>query len=131
MKLDASTNEEISACAARLSYFPTLNVNGITAKTDNDEHMATVLFDFWTLNAVQMHVWVEQSKVFEGGVFLKALWEYLKKHGRTLAIGVTPGDNMASLKLQASLGFVEKYRIVDGWAVGVDMVITEKRLTDE
>lgn len=129
MILVASTPNQIANCAMTLGYVPSLNVTGITA-LEGDRHLATVLFDYWTYTAVQMHIWVEDAKVFEENLLNGACWGYLKQHGRTLAIGVTPSDNAPSLKLQKGLGFVEKYRIKDGWSEGVDVVITEKRLTD-
>jgi hypothetical protein len=76
-------------------------------------------------------MWIENAKVLEHNALPNEVWKYLLENNRTLAIGVTPGDNTASLKLQHALGFVEKYRIVDGWARGIDMVISEKRLLPE
>ena len=67
---------------------------------------------------------------FKGGHFVRETWDYVRSTGRTLVIGVTPGDNEASLNFQFKLGFEMTHRIPDGWAKGVDMVITEKRLDD-
>ena len=130
MKLTASTNQEIAEAAANLSYFPTMNVNGITCRDDEGKLLGVVLFDFWTINAVQMHIWTSTPMAFRDKVFIDEAFGYIKKHGRTLAIAVTPGDNTASLNFQHALGFVERYRIKDGWAKGVDMCIAEKRLGD-
>lgn len=130
MKLTASSPAEIADCSIALSYVPSLNANGITCRDDDGEHLATLLFDFWTINAVQMHVWIPKAKALEGNLLINEAFEYVKKTGRGLVIGVTPGDNMTSLRFQHALGFVEKYRIVDGWAKGIDMCISEKRLTD-
>lgn len=131
MRLRASTPEDISNCSVKLSYVPSLNVGGITCVDDDDKHMATILFDYWTINSVQCHVWVEDSRVFQNNFLPGEAWKYLLENNRTLAIGVTPGDNTASLKLQHALGFVERYRIKDGWAKGVDMVISEKHLDEQ
>lgn len=131
MKFTASTPEEIAECSLRLSYVPSLNVGGITARDENGKHMATALFDFWTVNAVQMHIWIENPMVLREDIMPNTCWKYLLDNNRKLAFAVTPSDNTASLNLQFGLGFQEKYRIRDGWAVGVDMVITEKRLSDE
>lgn len=131
MKLTASNPREIADCSLALSYVPSLNANGITCRDDDGEHLATLLFDFWTINAVQIHIWIERPRALEGGDLIREAFDYVKKTGRGLVIGVTPGDNTASLRFQHALGFVEKYRIIDGWAKGVDMCISEKRLTDE
>lgn len=131
MKLTASSPAEIADCSIALSYVPSLNANGITCRDDDGNHMATLLFDFWTINAVQMHIWIERPKALEGGILVREAFDYVKKTGRGLVLGVTPGDNTLSLRFQHALGFVEKYRIVDGWAKGIDMVISEKRLLAE
>jgi len=131
MNLHASTPEEIAECSLRLSYVPSLNVGGITCRDYEGNHLATLLFDYWTVNAAQIHMWIEHPRALEHNFLPNEAWKYLRSHNRMLALGVTPGDNVASLKLQHALGFVEKYRIVDGWAKGVDMVISEKRLDDE
>jgi len=130
MRLRASTPDDISNCSVALSYIPSLNVGGITCVDDDGKHMATILFDYWTINAVQCHIWVENSRVFEKNFLPEEAWKYLRANNRMLAIGVTPGDNAASLKLQHALGFEERYRIKDGWDKGVDMVISEKRLDE-
>jgi len=130
MRLRASTPDDISNCSVALSYMPSLNVNGITAVDDNDKHMATILFDYWTVSAVQMHMWIENAMVLKNNFLPNECWRYLRENNKVLAIGVTPGDNAASLKLQHALGFEERYRIRDGWDKGVDMVISEKRLDE-
>lgn len=130
MKFTASTPKEIADCAIALRYFPSISANGITCTDDDGAHLATLLFDFWTINAVQMHMWIPHAKALSGGLVHEA-FNYVKKTGRGLVIGVTPGDNTLSLRFQHALGFIEKYRIVDGWAKGIDMVISEKRLTEE
>ena len=131
MKLTASNPAEIADCSIALSYVPSLNANGITCRSDEGEHLATLLFDFWTINAVQMHVWIQKPKALEGGTLVREAFDYVRKTGRGLVIGVTPGDNALSLRFQHALGFVEMYRIKDGWAKGIDMVISEKRLLEE
>lgn len=128
MRFAASTPQDISDCSVALSYIPSLNVNGITVRDEDGDHMATILFDYWTVSAVQCHMWIEDPKVLEKNALPNEAWNYLRSHNKVLAIGVTPGDNTASLKLQKALGFEERYRIADGWDVGVDMVISEKRL---
>ena len=131
MKLTASSPTEIADCSIALSYVPSLNANGITCRSDEGEHLATLLFDFWTINAVQMHMWIEKPKALDGGQLVRDAFNYVLKTGRELVIGVTPGDNTLSLRFQHALGFIEKYRVVDGWAKGIDMVISEKRLETE
>lgn len=130
MKLYGSNPQEIADASLKIGYVPSLNCNGITCCSDDGEHWATILFDYWTPNSVHVHIWIENAKALEGNVFMNEAWNYLRQNERTLAICITPCDNEASLKLQRALGFVEKYRVVDGWSIGVDQVVTEKRLTD-
>jgi hypothetical protein len=130
VRLSASTNKEIAKAVANLSYCPTLNVTGITGRNDKGEITGVVLFDSWTVNAVHMHIWTSTPMALRDKDAIKEVFDYVKRNGRMLAIGVTRSDNTACLNFQHALGFVERYRIRDGWAEGVDMVISEKRLDE-
>ena len=46
---------------------------------------------------------------------------------RGVIIGCTPADNKKALKFNANMGFEEQTRIKDGYAEGVDFVITQLR----
>jgi hypothetical protein len=50
--------------------------------------------------------------------------------GLRVVVGVTPGGNARALAVNKHLGFRETYRVRDGWAEGVDMVVQELRPED-
>ena len=87
-------------------------------------------YDYWTPNAVQMHIWIKHPEAYLSKEFIQEGFGYPFNSGRNLVIGVTPGDNARALTFNRKLGFVEKYRIKDGWSLGTDMVIQELRRED-
>jgi hypothetical protein len=123
--IEAATWEDIQRFKLAVSYTPSADCKGIKIH-EGGEIQGIVLYDYWTENAVQMHVWIPDPRCLSGRVFFREAFRYPFELGnRGLAIAVTPAHNTASLRLQKFLGFVEKYRIQDGWAIGEDMVISE------
>lgn len=86
-------------------------------------------FDHWTPNSVQLHVVATNPKCL-APIWLEVLG-FVAKHGRRLVYTVTPSDNVKSLRLQEALGFQERFRLEDGWSIGVDMVINEYRIHEQ
>jgi len=120
-----STPEEIEFFSKTVGYSPSKDVRGISVKIENNTQ-GIVLYDYWTENAVQMHVWIGDPSCLKGREFLHEVFRFPFVIGnRGLAIAATPAHNTASLKFQRFLGFVEIYRIRDGWAIGDDMIISE------
>ena len=100
---------------------------GCTDK-ETGETLAVVGYDYWTPNAVQMHIWIKDMKALVGRVLLKEAFAYpFEQAGRTVVIATTPADNTDCLAFTKWIGFTELYRIKDGWSIGVDMVIQELR----
>jgi RimJ/RimL family protein N-acetyltransferase len=120
------TDKEIFSHA--VSYKPTGDFKGIKMVDPDGEYVAIIGYDCWTLNAVQMHTWIPQPKKFTSRFFIHECFRYPFEIGNLgLVVGVTPADNESALELNRRIGFRETYRMKDGWAVGVDMVIQEMR----
>jgi hypothetical protein len=89
---------------------------------------AMVGYDNWTPNLVQMHIWIKNPEVYLSREFVQEAFRYPFIQGdRALVIGVTPGDNVRALEFNRKIGFIETYRVKDGWSPGTDMVIQEMR----
>lgn len=108
-------------------YKPTPLFKAIKLVSDAGELQAMVGYDFWTLNAVQMHIWIKHPEAYLSREFIQEGFGYPFNSGRNLVIGVTPGDNTRALEFNRKIGFRETYRIKDGWSLGTDMVIQEMR----
>ena len=128
MKLLATTPEDFSLFESKTSYKPSGDFKGIKAVDDEGKICGMVGFDYWTVNAAQMHVYFDNSNAMR--YLVPEAFRYLFGHGKGLAITVTPAHNEASLKLQKFLGFKQMARIQDGWAIGDDMIISELRKQD-
>lgn len=125
----AATQKEVERIAQLMSYCPTRNVKSVASVSDGID--ACVLFDFWTMNAVQVHVYAPSMKALFDKAFLREIFTFpFVTADRAILYSVTPADQKGSLAVSAWLGFREKYRQKDGWAPGIDMVLKELRRED-
>lgn len=102
------------------------DTRGITALDENGTPQAVCVFDSWSYNSCNIHIWINTPFVLKHG-FAEEVFNFVfsEKSGRTKIIGVTPADNLKAVKFIKNIGFKEIYRILDGQKVGVDYVITE------
>lgn len=116
----AASYDEIVAVAAKLPYSVSPNCRGIR----NDGAM--VIYDGWTPNAVQVHVYSIGPRYLFNRNFLREIFRYpfCQCHKGKL-FAVTPSDSTASLAVSKALGFREVYRMKDAWNIGVDMIVKE------
>jgi hypothetical protein len=126
--IEATNADDLAEFMSATSYVPTQNFKGIKLTTVDGELRAMVGYDFWTHNAVQMHIWIKHPEAYLDREFIQEAFSYPFNNGRNLVIGVTPGDNKRALEFNRKIGFVETYRVKDGWSLGTDMVIQEMRL---
>lgn len=123
--IEQANQADIQHFCEVVGYKPSIDIKGLKCEVDG-ELQGIVCYDRWTENAVQMHVWIPKPKCLSGRIFLHEIFRYpFEIANRGLAIAVTAAHNTASLKFQKFLGFEEKYRIQDGWAIGDDMIIAE------
>jgi len=126
----AATYDEITQASKAMGYHPSGCVKGV-AFLEAQSVSACVLFDHWTPHAVQVHVYAPSLGALFSPVYLRELFHYaFVSAGRGLLVAVTPANQKGSLAVSAWLGFKETYRIKEGWAQGVDMVVKELRIAD-
>lgn len=119
-----ATPAEIVEFGRFIQYAPTADARGIKLVVDGLIR-AMVAYDHWTPNAVQLHVFVSDKKTFSRAFVREALRYPFVQADRKLLIGVTPSDNEEALEFNRRIGFVQKYRILNGWDDGIDMVVQE------
>ncbi len=124
--IEAANDADIQLFKQATSYNPTEQFKAIVLRVDGEVHAMTG-YDFWTPNAVQMHIWINHPEAYLSVEFIQECFGYPFDNGRNLVIGVTPGDNARALEFNRKIGFKEKYRVKDGWSLGTDMVIQEMR----
>lgn len=123
--IEASNDADAEEFTNAIRYRPSGDFRGIVSRREG-KIAAMVGYDYWTENAVQMHVWIPDFRALADRKFLRETFRFPFEIGnKGLAIAVTPAHNTTSLKFQKFLGFEEKYRIQDGWAIGDDMIISE------
>lgn len=123
------TEADLVQFGRMVQYSPTMDARGIKLVVDG-KIRAMVAYDHWTPNAVQLHIYVADKKAFSRTFIREALRYPFMQAGRELLVGVTPSDNDEALEFNRRIGFVEKYRILNGWDYGVDMVVQELRKSD-
>lgn len=118
----AASQEEIMATVGKLPLPYSPSMRGVT----NEEAM--VIYDAWTPNAVQVHIYSPGPKSLFRKDFINEIFKYpFEQCGKDLIYSVTPGNAEGSLAISRALGFRETYRMRNGWAVGIDMVVKEMR----
>lgn len=89
---------------------------------------AMVIYDGWTHNAVQVHIYSQgPAHLFRRDFLLEVFSYAFIQCGKGLVYTVTPDDADDSLAVSKALGFREVFRQKDGWAVGTDMIMKEMR----
>lgn len=128
--IKAATHDEIEFVSRAMGYNPSRCVKGISILEEKSLG-ACVLYDYWTVNSVQVHVFAPSLKTLFNAKSLHEIFTYpFVTAGKGILVAVTPADQKGSIAVSSWLGFKEKYRIRDGWAVGTDMILKELRRED-
>lgn len=118
--------EHYSWLLSRLGCAATPDFRALEAVDEKDVIHGMVGCDYWTLNAVHMHVAVTSG--VRGHCLIRPAFEWVFETARRgLALGLIRSDNPKALKLNLHLGFRETHRIREGAAAGVDLVLMEMR----
>jgi len=128
--IKAATHDEIELVSGAMGYHPSRCVKGITI-LEKESVGACVLYDYWTPNSVQVHVYAPSLKTLFDAATLQEIFRYpFVSANRAVLVAATPADQKGSLAVSSWLGFREKYRIRDGWSTGVDIILKELRRED-
>ena len=126
MKVTAGHAEAFGWIEARTGCVLTRNARAIQALDVSGRIRGVIAYDMWTESAVQAHMAVDSPVVWRS--LLRPAFSYpFVEAGRSLILGIIADDNPKSLAMVRRLGFTEKHRVVDGWSVGVDLVVFELR----
>lgn len=121
--------EEWDWLVKRAEVCRTETTKGICAY-DGDDLVGMVAIDNWTHNSCRMHIAVDNMLIFKHG-FPETVFDYVfNECDKGLIIGITPGHLDNVLRFNRHVGFIEKYRIKDGFEEGIDSVVQEKRKED-
>ena len=102
---------------------------GIIAYRDG-KIVGAVALDSWSHNSCHIHIAVDDMLIFKHG-FPEEVFNYVfNECDKGVIVGITPAHNKVSLKFNEHIGFVETYRLKDGFEVGIDFVVTEYRKED-
>ena len=122
----AATREDFGWLVERTQCGVTGGFRAIKAIDDAGRILGMVGYDCWTENAVQAHMAVDTPmawRALTGPAFAYPFQEC----GLGVMLAVIPAGNARSVHLAKRFGFVETYRVKDGWANGEDLVFLEMR----
>ena len=89
--------------------------------------VCAVAFDHWSHNSVHIHTAFEDLLCFKHG-WPEAVFGYIFNDcDKGVIMGVTPANNLKAVRFNKHIGFVELFRVKDGFEVGIDFVVTEYR----
>lgn len=106
----------------------TKGVIAVDEKTN--DLLAACIFDSWTFNSCQIHIFIGDPHVLRHGFQQEVFKFAFETAGRGVIIGATPADNEKALKFIKHMGLQEQFRIPDGFKQGVDLVLTTMRRED-
>jgi hypothetical protein len=105
----------------------TPRTKGIVAISDDGRILACAVFDSWTYSSAQVHIAIENRLAIRHGFIEECMHYFFNSCDRKVLIGLTPSNNERALKFIKNVGFVELFRVKDGFDVGVDYVVQEMR----
>jgi len=120
------SEEEWDWISARAECVYCADSKGIVAYSDG-KLVGAVAFDHWANNSVHIHIAVDNMLIFKHG-FREAVFGYIfNECDKGVIIGITPACNERSIRFIKHIGFVEVFRLKDGFEEGIDFVVTEYR----
>ncbi len=124
--LPMSRHEEFEWLAKRAVCVWCADTKGVVAYEDG-EIVGAVALDTWSHNSCHIHIAVDKMLIFKHG-FPEEVFNYVfNEADKGVIVGITPACNARALKFIKHIGFVETYRLKDGYEVGIDFVVTEYR----
>ena len=124
--LPMSRQEEWDFLKQRAECVLCSDTKGIVAYKDG-EIVGAVAMDTWSHNSCHIHIAVEDMLIFKHQ-FPEEVFHYIfNECDKGVIVGITPANNARALRFIKHIGFVEVFRLKDGFEVGVDFVCTEYR----
>lgn len=96
----------------------------VAVDLDKNETIGAIIYDSWTENSVQAHIIIDNPMVLRHR-FLEEAFDFAfnpKRSNRKVMTGMVKSDNKEAQKFDEHIGFVEKYRMIDGFSDGVDLI---------
>ena len=125
-RVEAASRDDFMWLQQRTSCGMTDGFKAIKCVDGSGRIRGMVGYDGWTENAVQCHMAVDSPMAWRA--MAAPAFEYpFQQAGKRVILGLIPASNAPSVKLAKRLGLRETYRVRDGWAQGVDLIVFEMR----
>lgn len=106
------------------------DTKGLVVEDDVGRILAAAAFDSWSHTSCNIHIAIDNPMVIRRG-FIAQIKDYVfNQAGRKMMLGFTPANNAKALRFNEKVGMREIFRLKDGYADGVDYVVT-RMMKDE
>jgi len=123
--IEAAPRGELYWLTQRSGYTPLLDARGIRAVCGG-RTVGMVVFDGFTETLAQVHLALETPRA--AAALLRPTFNYaFRQLGLAVLVTMLDSRNTRAVGLARGLGFREACRIVDGAAVGADLILFEMR----
>lgn len=129
MRLEAAAPRDFGWLQTRAGCLLTATARAMKVVDASGRILGMVAYDDFTKGSCVVHQAVDAPVAWRRlipAVFIFAF----DVVGVSVAVGTVPANNKRAMRLTKRLGFRETYRVRDGWAPGVDMVLHELRRED-
>ena len=124
--LPMSRKEEWEYIAQRAECVWCADTKGVVAYKDG-VIVGAVAMDTWSHNSCRIHIAVEDMLIFKHG-WPEEVFNYIfNECDMGVIMGITPACNARAIRFIKHIGFVEVFRLKDGFEEGIDFVCTEYR----
>lgn len=126
MKVQAAPPEHLAWFTQRTGYPTGPSFRAIEVVDGSGMVAGMVGFDNWCPNSAQIHVAIDRPALCRR--LIRAAFEFpFVQAGRGVLVALIAAINEKSMDLAQRFGFRIAYRVLDGWAPGVDLVVMELR----
>lgn len=129
MHARAATAQERKWVIERVGCAATDGLRAIVAVDAAGRIRGATAYDFWTPASVQCHMAAETPLAWRALLPAALEYPFLEANKRVL-LAVIRASNAMSLKVAHHIGFGERCRVKDGFAVGDDLCFMELRRED-
>lgn len=129
MRVEAAALADFAWLQARAGCLLTATARAMKVTDAAGRILGMVAYDDFTKGSCVVHQAVESPVAWRRLIPAVFIFPF-EVLGLSVVVGTVPANNPRALKHTQKLGFREVYRLKDGWAPGVDMVLHELRRED-
>lgn len=126
MNIQAAPVEHYRWLCAKLNHSPAIDFRAIEAVAPDGSIRGMIGYEGWTPKSARVYLAMESPAVLRGLVGPGFRYPFIQCGLEVLTLSI-PAYSARNIALAKRLGFLETYRIRDGWDIGIDQLLFEMR----